>query len=69
MLRAEVGEQNYQRLESILARLTELESRQIISPEGAELISRALARELASQAVAREIARDSIARSGDTSSP
>jgi hypothetical protein len=57
VLRSEVGEQNFARIERILTRLAELESRQIISPEGARTISLALADELASQAVAREMAR------------
>jgi hypothetical protein len=64
VLRAEVGDQNYARLESICARLSELESRQIISPEGARAISLALADELAAQAIAREMARESIADRG-----
>lgn len=62
VLRAAVGEQNFARLESILARLAELESLQIISPEGARAISLALADELAQQAIARELARESAGR-------
>ncbi len=60
VLRSEVGEQNFARIERILARLSELESRQIISPEGAKLISLALAEEVALQTVAREMAREAV---------
>jgi len=61
VLRAEVGADNFERLTAICAHLSELESRQIISPEGARAVSLALAEELAAQSLAREMAREEIA--------